>query len=194
MSTEISTFTSQMSTLATEISTFVSTFNSNAQKIKPVCDIIPPITSLPVILVNLPMYIVLLITAPIRYPLCLLIAGISNLDCPQCVIYNLFPFLSVINLFEPTTQQCTLFGCTCGTSTSPCGPTSLNAYSNTSLQQAFSCNGNPCPNSYLNTVSCILAYAFLSPLSPIFTLANVVLNYFFDKQIYFSFNCPLPSG
>jgi hypothetical protein len=177
-----------------QISTFFSEIDKDIQTVVNFCDIVPPVPSLPFFVVNLPFYIAFIITAIVRYPLCLLASGISAIGCPQCILYNLFPFLSLLNLFTPGESNCLAFNCNCPTSSSPCGPTAGAGVSTSGIASFFTCNGQPCPASYLNTAICILGYSFLAPFSPIINLVNFGLDALFGKSIYFSYNCPLPAG
>ncbi len=158
------------------------------------CDIVPPVPSLSFFMVNLPAYIMFLVTAPLRFPLCLLIGELKELECPQCVLYNLFPFLSILNLFTPPQgQNCMLFGCACPTCATCCAPTSQQSgYTFSSITQIFTCNGQPCPPSWLNYLFCLLGYTFLVPFTPFIYLINLALDKFLHTQLYFSFNCPVP--
>jgi hypothetical protein len=187
---------SSLNSYLSALTQFTQNFSKAITTIKIVCDIVPPIPSLPFFIVNLPAYIAFLVTAPVRYPLCLLISNIQELDCPQCIIYNLFPFLSILNLFGPPTENnCALFGCVCPKSATGCGECyQQTAVTASSIMSTFTCNGEPCPESWLNYTFCLLGYTFLVPFTPIFTLVNLALDKLFHKQIYFSFNCPLPSN
>ncbi len=158
------------------------------------CDIIPPVPSLSFFLVNLPAYLALILTAPVRYPLCLLLGGLSELECPQCILYNLLPFLSILNLFgPPSAGECGLFGCTCPQQATGCGQCyQQNGANFSSVLSIFQCNGHSCHQSWLNYMFCILGYTFLAPFTPFIFILNLGLSSFLHKEIYFSFNCPTP--
>ncbi len=159
------------------------------------CDIVPPVQSLSFFMVNFPFYIMFLVTAPLRFPLCLLIGELSELECPQCILYNLFPFVSILNLFgPPQAQNCQYFGCVCPNSATGCAPSyQQSSASFQNFTQIFSCNGQPCPPSWLNYLFCLLGYIFLVPFTPFIDLMNLAIEKIFNTQIYFSFNCPIPS-
>ncbi len=160
------------------------------------CLIIPPIPSLSFFVVNLPAYLAYVLTAPLRYPLCLLLGGLSELECPQCILYNLFPFLSILNLFGPPQPGvCGLFGCACPQKQCGCGQCyQQSGVDFSSITSIFQCNGQPCPESWLNYVFCILGYTFLAPFTPFLYIINIGLSKFLGKQIYFGFNCPPPQN
>ncbi len=174
---------------------FMNEFVDAVSIIEGFCDIIPPIPSLSFLLVNLPAYLVFTLTAPLRFPICLLLGELTELECPQCIAYNLFPFLSILNLFgPPTSQSCQFFGCVCPTCATCCaGSSSSSSSSFSNFLQIFTCNGQPCPASWLNYLFCLLAYDFLVPFTPFIYIINLVLDKVLQTQIYFSFNCPIPS-
>jgi hypothetical protein len=185
---------SKANNLFTEISTFFSDFDKDITTVTNFCDIVPSPPSFSFVIVNLPAYIFFVLSAPVRYPICILLSGISALECPQCILYNLFPFLSLINLFTPGETNCLAFSCTCATSSSPCGPTPGTGPDTSGITSLFYCKGQPCPSSYINYAICVIGYSFLAPFSPIIDLFNFGLEAIFHKSIYFSFNCPLPPG
>ncbi len=185
---------SQLNQFFSSLEQFSQDFIEGITIIESFCDIIPPIPSLDFFLVNFPAYIGFIVTAPLRYPLCLLIGELQELECPQCILYNLFPFLSILNLFgPPQSQNCMLFGCVCPTCKYGCASTSQQSgYSFGNVLQIFTCNGQPCPPSWLNYLFCLLGYVFLAPFTPFIYLINLALDKILHTQIYFSFNCPIP--
>ncbi len=185
-----------LSRVSTALSTFQSTYNSLLQKLDTIeclCDIIPPIPSLSFLVVNLWFYVLMAVSVVVRFPVCLLLGSLQSFECPQCVLYNLFPFLSILNLFVPASNNCLLFGCACPSTATGCyGVTGTNV-STSGILSFFYCNGKPCPQSYLNYLFCILGYVFLAPFSPFIDFINFGLSIIFGKTITFSFNCPPPS-
>jgi hypothetical protein len=175
---------------------FSQDFTKAIQTVVSFCDIIPGIPSLSFFLVNFPAYVAYIVTAPLRYPLCILLGGLEELECPQCILYNLFPFLSILDLFGPPSPgTCPLFGCICPQNPTGCGQCyQQNAGNFGGITSLFYCNGHHCPESWLNYVFCLLGYAFLSPFTPFIYLLNLGLSRFLGKEIYFSFNCRAPKN
>lgn len=113
--------------------------------------------------VQLPINVFLLATLPFRFLFCMLFDTEINF---KCVIYNMFPFLSIFCPLLSTQQpHCSQFYYPCCLQS--CTPL---ANSNNPFIQFLDYVCYNCPQSIFNYVTCVMSYAFLTAITPILIL------------------------
>lgn len=168
--------TSTVTSIANQTQALTSTIYEKVQPFISLCDLIPPVPDLTTLIANFPIFLLYLVTIPIRFPICLLVSLFADVDY-LCLLYNLFPFLSIINLFSVEQTQCKFFYCPdCAFGCSP----------NFSFQSPF----QNCPNSIANVIFCTFGYVFLLPIGLFVPFINFALHLLgINTCISFQFNC-----
>ena len=150
------------------IDNFVSSIDEFYEKIDLFCDIIPPVTSLQEFVANAPLVFLYLVTLPLRLFLCLVLSLVdANI---LCVIYNVFPFVSIFQSLTTTPPP----ACNC-----PYCHTSSNCISIPTPNTLF----QGCPQSIFNVVFCLIGSVLVLTLSLITSFINPFIYFFFGKSL-----------
>ena len=165
--------------LLSEIQNLIDAIQNFETEVQVFCDLIPPVKNVEQFLASLPIVLLYLVTIPLRFFICLL-ASVFEVN-PLCLIYNLFPFISLIEPLETSSSST----CPC------CGCKQYDCinFSNPVLQ-AFS----KCTPSVLNTVFCLIGGDILLVLEIFLQFFNPIIAKFVGKQICVNVNFGVCTG